>query len=113
MFLDTPWELRQTRQMKLDPLQMSYARGPKHGYLAISCLRGFPISIEEGAEALSSIASRPGLFQAMNRAEFTPNCDNGDGGSTQGMADTEEANRLLQQRRPMESARGRWPEGNA
>merc|ERR1712105_411324 len=47
------------------PLQMSYAGGPKHGYLAISCLRGFPISIEEGAEALSSIASRPGLFQAM------------------------------------------------
>ena len=66
------------------PLQMSYAGGPKHGYLAISCLRGFPISIEEGAEALSSIASRPGLFQAMNRAEFTPDCDNGDGESTQG-----------------------------
>ena len=33
------------------PLQMSYAGGPKHGYLAISCLRGFPISVEEGAEA--------------------------------------------------------------
>ena len=95
------------------PLQISYAGRTKHGYLAISCLRDFPISIEEGAEALSSVASRPELFQAMNRAYFTPECDNGDRGSTRGMADTGIANRLLRQRRPMESALGRWLEGNA
>ena len=53
------------------PLQISYAGRTKHGYLAISCLRDFPISIEEGAEALSSVASIPELFQAMNRAFHT------------------------------------------